>query len=175
METKKVDTKIVSPILEPSKSRKKTASSHLSERRNFPESNNVSGNIQEMLSVEGACCLPNQINDEEDEKIIDVTVQVRVDKNDPTKTLRTGSKSGTIKSYGDHSTRIEALEYGENKTDNIDKSDKISVIEETISTLQIGTKTLATRVGGIIGVGKNLFWVLIFFVSTAVSISSRTA
>ena len=36
------------------------------------------------------------------------------------------------------------------------------VVENTISEYQIGPKTLATRVGGIIGVGKNLLWILIF-------------
>ena len=36
------------------------------------------------------------------------------------------------------------------------------VVENTISESQIGPKTLATRVGGIIGVGKNLLWILIF-------------
>ena len=36
------------------------------------------------------------------------------------------------------------------------------MVENTISEYQIGPKTLATRVGGIIGVGKNLLWILIF-------------
>ena len=36
------------------------------------------------------------------------------------------------------------------------------VVENTVSEYQIGPKTLATRVGGIIGVGKNLLWILIF-------------
>ena len=35
-------------------------------------------------------------------------------------------------------------------------------VEVTISKLQIGLKTLATRFGGIIGVGKELLWVIIF-------------
>ena len=51
-----------------------------------------------------------------------------------------------------------------------------NVIEETISTLQINAMTLATRVGGIIGVGKNLFWILVFFASflgTTISFSSN--
>ena len=34
-------------------------------------------------------------------------------------------------------------------------------VEITVSKLQIGLKTLATRFGGIIGVGKELLWVLI--------------
>ena len=37
---------------------------------------------------------------------------------------------------------------------------------QTVSSLQIGVKTLATRVGGIIGVGKELLWILIFCVNT---------
>lgn len=35
-------------------------------------------------------------------------------------------------------------------------------IEKRISELQIGPKTLLTRIGGIIGVGKNLLWLLVF-------------
>ena len=37
---------------------------------------------------------------------------------------------------------------------------------QTVSSLQIGLKTLATRVGGIIGVGKELLWILIFCFTT---------
>ena len=50
-----------------------------------------------------------------------------------------------------------------------------NVVEETISSLQIGAKTLTTRVGGIIGVGKNLFWILAFlfsYIRTALSLST---
>ena len=36
-------------------------------------------------------------------------------------------------------------------------------VEKRISELQIGPKTLLTRIGGIIGVGKNLLWLLVFF------------
>ena len=35
-------------------------------------------------------------------------------------------------------------------------------VEKRISELQIGPKTLLTRIGGIIGVGKNLLWLLLF-------------
>ena len=35
-------------------------------------------------------------------------------------------------------------------------------VDVTVSKLQIGLKTLATRFGGIIGVGKELLWVIIF-------------
>lgn len=35
-------------------------------------------------------------------------------------------------------------------------------VEVTVSKLQIGLKTLATRFGGIIGVGKEFLWVIIF-------------
>ena len=35
-------------------------------------------------------------------------------------------------------------------------------VDVTVSKLQIGLKTLATRCGGIIGVGKELLWVIIF-------------
>ena len=37
---------------------------------------------------------------------------------------------------------------------------------QTVSSLQISVKTLATRVGGIIGVGKELLWILIFCFNT---------
>ena len=37
---------------------------------------------------------------------------------------------------------------------------------QTVSSLQIGLKTLATRVGGIVGVGKELLWILIFCFNT---------
>ena len=33
-------------------------------------------------------------------------------------------------------------------------------VEESVISFQIGAKTLVTRVGGIIGVGKELFWIL---------------
>ena len=35
-------------------------------------------------------------------------------------------------------------------------------VEVTVSKLQIGPKTFFTRCGGIIGVGKELLWVIIF-------------
>ena len=37
-----------------------------------------------------------------------------------------------------------------------------NVLEKRISELKIGPKTLLTRVGGIIGVGKNLLWLIVF-------------
>ena len=40
-----------------------------------------------------------------------------------------------------------------------------NLVEKTISELQIGPRTLVTRFGGIIGVGKNLMWVIIFAIS----------
>ena len=48
------------------------------------------------------------------------------------------------------------------------KSENLSVlsilwdnkVEKTISNLQIGEITLLTRIGGIIGVGKELLWVM---------------
>ena len=39
------------------------------------------------------------------------------------------------------------------------------VIEKTVSELQINTRTLITRFGGIIGVGKNLLWIIILGIS----------
>ena len=43
-------------------------------------------------------------------------------------------------------------------------------IEKRISELQIGPKTLLTRIGGIIGVGKNLLWLLVFFFTSVGSL-----
>ena len=33
-------------------------------------------------------------------------------------------------------------------------------VEESVTSFQIGAKTLVTRIGGIIGVGKELFWIV---------------
>ena len=47
-----------------------------------------------------------------------------------------------------------------------------SVVEQTHSELQIDRITLLTRCGGIIGVGKNLLWIIIFVLSSlATSVS----
>lgn len=47
-----------------------------------------------------------------------------------------------------------------------------NVVEQTISELQIGPKTLLVRFGGIIGVGKNLLWIIIFSVSSFIGLWS---
>ena len=39
-------------------------------------------------------------------------------------------------------------------------------VHQTQTKLQIGLNTFLTRVGGIIGVGKNLLWILIFSLSS---------
>ena len=39
-------------------------------------------------------------------------------------------------------------------------------VHQTQTMLQIGPNTFLTRVGGIIGVGKNLLWILIFSLSS---------
>ena len=36
-------------------------------------------------------------------------------------------------------------------------------VDVTVSKLEVGLKTLATRFGGIIGVGKELLWVIVLF------------
>lgn len=50
------------------------------------------------------------------------------------------------------------------QTSLIDKSGLVVTFDEevvrTYSSFQIGPKTLAVRVGGIIGVGKELFWIV---------------
>ena len=38
---------------------------------------------------------------------------------------------------------------------------------ETRHKLEIGTKTLVTRIGGVIGVGKELFWINIFIITSS--------
>ena len=45
-----------------------------------------------------------------------------------------------------------------------------SEVLQTVSKLQIGAKTLVTRIGGIIGVGKELLWILIFCLTTVSSL-----
>ena len=39
-------------------------------------------------------------------------------------------------------------------------------VQTTISDLQVGPKTLLTRFGGIVGVGKNVLWILVFIFSS---------
>ena len=46
-------------------------------------------------------------------------------------------------------------------------------VEKTISELQIGTQTLITRFGGIIGVGKNLLWVIILIFTSVEFCASK--
>lgn len=57
--------------------------------------------------------------------------------------------------------------------DTVDRSGLIvsfeSVVEKTVSQVQIDEITLITRIGGIIGVGKNLLWILIFIVTSLTS------
>ena len=45
------------------------------------------------------------------------------------------------------------------------------VVEQTLTDWQITPLTLLTRFGGIIGVGKNFLWILIFFFSSIVALS----
>ena len=47
------------------------------------------------------------------------------------------------------------------------------MIQRRVSTLQIGPETLLTRLGGIIGVGKNLVWIIIFLFTTFSAFSLR--
>ena len=57
--------------------------------------------------------------------------------------------------------------------DTVDRSGMIvsfeSVVEKTVSQVQIDEITLITRIGGIIGVGKNLLWILIFIITSLTS------
>ena len=40
-------------------------------------------------------------------------------------------------------------------------------VVETRHKLEIGSKTLVTRIGGVIGVGKELFWIIIFIITSS--------
>ena len=44
-----------------------------------------------------------------------------------------------------------------------------NIVEKKITGWQVDAKTLTTRVGGVIGVGKNLFWVAILLITSSVS------
>ena len=46
------------------------------------------------------------------------------------------------------------------------------LVEKTNSKLQITAKTLVIRMGGFIGMGKNLVWLIIFFLSSCGAIRS---
>ena len=48
------------------------------------------------------------------------------------------------------------------------------VVEKSLSELQIGARTLVTRFGGIIGVGKNLMWLIILLISTIRYLADKT-
>ena len=41
-----------------------------------------------------------------------------------------------------------------------------NLFKQPISDLQVGPKTLLTRFGGIVGVGKNVLWILVFIFSS---------
>ena len=47
-----------------------------------------------------------------------------------------------------------------------------AMIARRVSSWQIGPETLLTRLGGIIGVGKNLVWIIIFLFTTLSTFSS---
>ena len=48
-----------------------------------------------------------------------------------------------------------------------------NIVEQTVSDWQINPVTLLTRIGGIIGVGKELLWVILFFCSLITLLSSK--
>ena len=47
-----------------------------------------------------------------------------------------------------------------------------NIVEQTISDWQIKPVTLLTRFGGLVGVGKNLLWIIIFICSTMSLVSN---
>ena len=47
-----------------------------------------------------------------------------------------------------------------------------NILERKMTGWQVDTKTLTTRVGGVIGVGKELLWVAILLITSCVSILS---
>ena len=46
------------------------------------------------------------------------------------------------------------------------------ILEKKMTSWQVEVKTLITRVGGVIGVGKNLLWVVILLITSSVSFLS---
>ena len=46
------------------------------------------------------------------------------------------------------------------------------IMERKLTGWQVDVKTLTTRVGGVIGVGKNLLWAVILLVTSSVSVLS---
>ena len=46
-----------------------------------------------------------------------------------------------------------------------------NIVEQTISDWQIQPVTLLTRFGGLVGVGKNLLWIIIFICSSMTFVS----
>ena len=47
-----------------------------------------------------------------------------------------------------------------------------NILERKMTGWQVDAKTLTTRVGGVIGVGKNLLWVVILLITSSVSFIS---
>ena len=47
-----------------------------------------------------------------------------------------------------------------------------NIVEQTISDWQIKPVTLLTRFGGLVGVGKNLLWIIIFICSSMSLVSN---
>ena len=47
-----------------------------------------------------------------------------------------------------------------------------NILERKMTSWQVDAKTLTTRVGGVIGVGKNLLWVVILLITSSVSFIS---
>ena len=47
-----------------------------------------------------------------------------------------------------------------------------NIVEQTISDWQIKPFTLLTRFGGLVGVGKNLLWIIIFICSSMTLVSN---
>ena len=47
-----------------------------------------------------------------------------------------------------------------------------NIVEQTISDWQIKPVTLLTRFGGLVGVGKNLLWIIIFICSSMTLVSN---
>ena len=47
-----------------------------------------------------------------------------------------------------------------------------NILERKMTGWQVDAKTLTTRIGGVIGVGKNLLWVVILLVTSSVSVLS---
>ena len=132
LEKNKLHSRVSQPITECGHLYMGTSSPHTREEVLFPKSSRVLQDNELMLSVGGASCLPNQVNDEEDGNVFQVPIQVHLHNVDFTKNPQTSNKSVNTRKCRADSVQIESLQCSEN---NIENADKISVLQDSISTI----------------------------------------